>query len=115
VNRVFIEVYLDEDVNVLVGELLAASGFDVLTTRDAAQVGRSDAEQLDYATRHRRAIVTHNRLHFESLALDYFTGGRRHAGIIIAVQRPPQQIARRLLTILNQMTADEMEDQVRYV
>jgi len=115
VSRAFMEVYLDEDVHVLVRDLLSAKAFDVITTRDAGQAGRSDEEQLDYATRHRRTIVTHNRVHFESLALEYFAKGRRHAGIIIAVQRPPQEIARRLLAILNQVTADEMENQVRYI
>ncbi|MGO9273731.1 MAG: DUF5615 family PIN-like protein [Terriglobia bacterium] len=114
-NRVFIELYLDEDVNVVVRDLLSSRGFDVVTTRDAGQIGRSDAEQLAYAAREGRTIVTHNRVHFESLALEYFTAGQRHAGIIIAVQRPPQQIAQRLLAILNQTTADEMENQVRYI
>jgi hypothetical protein len=38
-----------------------------------------------------------------------------HYGIIFAVRRPPQEIARRLLVILNQVTADEMENQVRYI
>jgi len=115
VNRVFIELYLDEDVNVVVRELLAASGFDVVTARDAGQTGRSDAEQLAHAASQGRTIVTHNRVHFESLASEYFTTGQRHAGIIIAVQRPPQQIAQRLLAILNHITADEMENQVRYI
>ena len=33
----FICLYLDEDVNVLVADLLKARGFDALTVRDAGQ------------------------------------------------------------------------------
>jgi hypothetical protein len=38
-----------------------------------------------------------------------------HHGIILAVRRRPYEIARRLILILNQVTADEMRDQLRYV
>jgi len=64
VSGLFIRLYLDEDVNVLVADLLSARGFDALTVRDAGQLQASD-------------------------------------------------IAQRLLSILNQVTADEMENQVR--
>ncbi len=114
-NRVFIELYLDEDVNVAVRDLLHARGFNVITTTQAGQAGRTDTEQLAYAASHRRALVTHNRVHFEALALEYFTTGKNHWGITIAVQRPPEQIVERLLAILNQITADEMENQVRFI
>jgi hypothetical protein len=62
-----------------------------------------------------RALVTHNRADFEQLALDYFESGRKHFGIILAVRRPVHEITRRLLTILNQVTADEMMNQIRYI
>jgi len=35
--------------------------------------------------------------------------------MIIVVRRPPHEIVRRLLLILNHMTADELENQLRYV
>jgi hypothetical protein len=62
-----------------------------------------------------RALLTHNRTDFEALAQQYFAAGQVHYGIIVAVRRPPQAITRRLLTILNQVTADEMENQLRYI
>jgi len=34
-DQIFIELYLDEDVDVLVSRKLEAHGFSVLTTRDA--------------------------------------------------------------------------------
>lgn len=38
-----------------------------------------------------------------------------HYGVIFAVRRSPQEIAQRLLAILNQVTLDEMHNQVRYI
>jgi hypothetical protein len=38
-----------------------------------------------------------------------------HYGVIFAVRRSPQEIAQRLLVILNQVRADEMQNQVRYI
>ncbi len=38
-----------------------------LTTREAQQLGRNDADQLAYATAAQRAFVTHNRADFEAL------------------------------------------------
>ena len=45
----------------------------------------------------------------------YLEAGHRHYGIIIAVRRSPYEIVRRLLIVLNRVTADEMENQVRYI
>lgn len=36
-------------------------------------------------------------------------------GIIIATRHSPYKIVQRLLVILNQITADEMRDQLRYI
>ena len=114
-SRLLIELYLDEDVDVLVAELLRAHGFVAVTTQEAGQKGNDDDEQLTYAVSRQQTLLTHNRDHFLALAQKYFTTGEKHYGIIIAVRRPPQEIVRRLLPILNQITADEMENQVRYI
>ena len=70
---------------------------------------------MAYAVRQQKTLLTHNRADFEALAQRYFAAGQTHYGIIIAVRRPPYEIARRLLTILNHVTADEMENQLRYI
>jgi len=49
VKRLFVELYLDEDVDVLVARLLRAHGFVAVTCRDAGQLNRSDESQFDYA------------------------------------------------------------------
>jgi predicted nuclease of predicted toxin-antitoxin system len=115
VNSLFICLYLDEDVNVLIADLLRARGFDVIIVRDAKQLHATDAEQLAYAVNQARTLVTHNRTDFEELVQSYFDLGQMHYGVIFAVRRPPQEISKRLLAILNHVTADEMQNQVRYI
>lgn len=114
-SRLFIHVYLDEDVDVRVADLLRGRGHSATTARDAGMLRRSDPQQLEYATRHEMAIVTHNRGDFEELARQYFTDCRSHCGIIISNKRPYPEIARRLLRILNDVTADEMDNQLRRI
>jgi predicted nuclease of predicted toxin-antitoxin system len=114
-NRVFIDLYLDEDVSVALAAVLRGRGFHVTTTQEAGLVGTTDAERLAFATAHGRAILTHNRMHFEALARAYFADGKSHAGIIIAVRRNTPELARRVLALLNLLTSDEIENQIRYV
>lgn len=114
-SRLFLELYADEDVDVLVATLLRSRGFSVATTREAGQNGRSDAEQLAYAVDQQRTLLTHNRVDFEELARQYWDQGHKHYGIIIAVRRPAHAIAQRLLVLLDHVTADEMEDTIRYI
>lgn len=114
-NRLFIELYLDEDVPVLVAELLRAHGFSAVTARDAGLLGKDDVDQLAYAVSHARAIVTHNRADFEDLAKGYFAAGQPHYGIIVARRRTPFEVVRRLLILLDSVTADEMQNQVRWI
>jgi hypothetical protein len=48
-TNIFIHVYLDEDVDVLVAALLRSRGFEATTAHQAGQLGKTDAEQLEYA------------------------------------------------------------------
>ncbi|NES98326.1 MAG: hypothetical protein F6K32_24710 [Desertifilum sp. SIO1I2] len=112
---IFIHIYLDEDVDVLVATLLRSRGFEATTQNQAEQLGKTDVEQLEYAVSQRAAILTHNRTDFEELARGYFEQGKLHYGIIISVRNPYQEIVQRLLAILNSTTADEMENQILYI
>ncbi len=114
-SGLFIELYLDEDVDVLIADLVRARGFAATTTREAGQIHVSDTMQLAYAASQRKTFLTHNRVDFEALAQAYFAAGQTHYGIIIAVRRSPYDIARRLLLLLNHVTADEMQNQIRYI
>lgn len=62
-----------------------------------------------------KRFFTHNRVDFENLAQAYFEQNKNHHGIIIAARHLPNEIAQKLLTVLNETTADEMINQIRYV
>ncbi len=114
-NRLFISLYLDEDVDILVADLLRARGFSAQTTREAGNLHATDAEQLAFAATNQLTLLTHNRADFEALHAQFHTANRNHAGIIIATRRLPYEVVRRLLLILDQVTADEMDGQLRYI
>jgi predicted nuclease of predicted toxin-antitoxin system len=114
-SRLFCELYLDEDVSVLVADLLRSRGFSATTTLEAGNRGSSDARQLSFAVSQQKALLTHNRADFEHLARRYFAAGETHHGIIIAVRRSPLELTQRLLHILNHITADEMQNQLIYL
>jgi len=115
VNDLFIEIYLDEDVSVLVAELLRARGFVAVSTQQAGNLGTSDRDQLEYATNHQLTLLTHNRADFELLTQEYFSAGSEHAGVIIAVRRPPMNLVKRLLSVIDSVARDEMRNQTIYI
>lgn len=114
-DRLFVSLYLDENVDVRIAQVVQGRKFSALTCRDAGLLGETDEAQLEFAAGRGLALVTHNRVHFEQLAAQCIQAGRGHAGIIVAVRRPYYDTARRLLVLVNQMTADEMDNQLRYI
>ncbi len=111
----FAQVYIDEDVSILLATLLQSRGFKATTTLGAGNVGITDAQQLEYACNISSAILTHNRSDFEQLADRYFSLGKTHSEIIIAVRRMPHDILNRILKLLNETSADELANNVWYV
>jgi hypothetical protein len=114
-SRLFVALYFDEDVHSLIATLVRGWGFSVQTTVEAGNRGRSDAEQLAHAVGRQLTLLTHNRVDFERLAQEYFATNRDHPGIIIAVQRTPYDVAQRLRVLLDQVSADEMVNQLVYL
>jgi len=115
VNDLFVEIYLDEDVSVLVADLLRVRGFVAVTTQQAGNLGASDRAQLDYATGQQLTLITHNRADFELLAQEYFLSGAEHSGVVIAARRTPMDILKRLLRVIDSIARDEMRNQIVYI
>ncbi len=113
--KLFATIYTDEDVSRLVATLLKARGFDVTTTSEQGMLSQSDSQQLAYAASVERCLLTHNRVDFERLHLEYMTEGRQHSGIIVAPQNNAYEIAQRVAILLNTLTADEIANQLLYV
>lgn len=111
----FAQVDLDEDVDVLVAELLRARGFSAMTTQEAGCTGQTDREQLAYAVEYEYALLTHNRTDFEALHQVYAEEEQTHYGLILANRHPPYPLTKRLLRLLNRLTANELKNQILYI
>ncbi len=111
----FIRLYIDEDVHESVSLALRRHGYDVLSVREVDRRGFSDAEQLAYAAAQNRTLFSFNATDYIALHLEYLTQGREHAGIVVAKQNPIGETVRRLLMLLNQVSADEIRNQLRWL
>ena len=58
-------LYTDEDMSALVATLLKSRGLDVTIVPEQATLGKTDSEQLKFATSLGRCLLTHNRVDFE--------------------------------------------------
>lgn len=113
--KLFATIHTDEDVSRLVATLLRSRGFDVTTTSEQGMLSQLDNQQLAYAASVDRCLLTHNRVDFERLHLEYITEGWEHSGIIVIPQKNAYEIVQRVAILLNTLTADEIYNQLLYV
>jgi predicted nuclease of predicted toxin-antitoxin system len=114
-NNLFIRLYLDEDVHGDLGVILRQQGYDVLTVNEANTNGLSDAQQLAFAIKQNRTIFTFNASDFIALHIQYLEQKISHSGIIVSKQIPIKEAKNRLLSLLNEVTADEIYNQLRWL
>ncbi len=113
--NIFALIYLDEDVSNLVARLLRSRGMDVTTVQEQQMLGKSDPEQLAFTASISRCILTHNRVDYEKLHLQYATNEIEHSGIIVIPQKPAHEIVSRTMVLLDTLTADELSNQLLYI
>jgi len=72
---------------------------------------------MAYAADQERAILTFDKdgSRFINLASEWFYAGRTHRGLIISGQLERGELLRRVLRLLNSVTADEMMNTVRFL
>lgn len=115
-KEIFLKLYLDEDVSPVIGRILRGHGFDAIATSEIRLLASSDKKQLQYASSHKRTLVTHNKVDFLMLHKQYLSEGKRHCGIILTARRRDNyEVARRLLKFLNTVMPQEMDNQIRFV
>ena len=101
-------------MSALVSTLLKSRGLDVTTVPEQATLGKTDFEQLEFAASADRCLITHNRVDFERLHLEYLGNGKQHAGIIVVPQKNAYEVAQRIGVLVNALTADEILNQLLY-
>ncbi len=108
------KLYLDEDVPLELARQLRLRGYDVLTTHEAGMSGKSDAEQLAFATAQGRAILTFDNDYYE-LARQWFRQGRSHGGILVSQEYHPNDmrtLVNLCLTLLDRETEASIANMV---
>lgn len=101
--------YLDENISFRVARVLREAGINALTVSFAGMRGKSDIEQLEYATQLGRVLVTHDR-DFVDLALQK----SGHAGVIYAwnLNVSQEALCRELIHIHKTKSSESMRDQL---
>lgn len=107
-----VRFYLDEDVQVFLAEALRARGVDALHAYEAGRGGEADTAQLAFAATQGRCIVTYNRGDFVVLARQYAEAGMTHAGVVVAIRRPPGDVLRALVALAAAHTGETLRDQL---
>lgn len=107
-------IYTDEDVSALVATLLRSRGLTVTTVPEQSTLGKTDREQLAFATSINRCILTHNRVDFERLHLEYMEEKYQHSGIIVVPRKNAYEVARRVGILINALTVEEITNQLLY-
>lgn len=107
-----IKLYLDEDVDPLLAEVLRDRGIDCLSTQAVNNLGRSDSEQLVFAAGQGRAILTFNVKDFVQLAREAAASGRHHPGIVVSDHLPFRELLRRVLVLLHHHAQEDLTDRL---
>ena len=114
-DTLFARLYLDEDVFKDIAPALRARGFDAISVHELGHYGWSDTEQLSNAAAEGRVIFTFNAPDYIALHKRCLDAGTPHSGIIVSKQRPIRETLRRLLDLLNRVTAEEMTNQLWWI
>ena len=110
----FAALYTDEDMSALVATLLRSRGLDIATVPEQATLGKTDREQLEFATSLSRCILTHNRVDFERLHLQCVDEDKQHSGIIVVPQKNAYEVAQRIGVLVSALMVDEITNQLLY-
>lgn len=105
-----IKLYLDEDLPDRLAMVMRSKGFDVISVHEVDMRGRSDKEQLEYAARNGRTIVTRNVRHFVSLQNEYVKKGLHHNGIVVTDSLSFSESIKRITRFLHVNHPEQMKD-----
>lgn len=110
-----LKLHLDEQLSPRLAVQLRQYGFDVTSTLELEMIGVDDDEQLAYAASVQRAIVTLNHKDFAIRHANYLNAGKEHSGIILSTEESTEILRRRLLRLLNTLTAEGLSNQIRWL
>jgi predicted nuclease of predicted toxin-antitoxin system len=103
---------VDEDVRVMLADILRQRGYIATHVLEIGRGGRSDADQLQYAAKEDRTVLTHNIRDYLVLDKLYRARQLEHAGIVVSDQLPLRELLRRTLRFLSRVAQDDARNRV---
>ena len=110
-----VSFYFDENIQAALADALKTRGIDVLTTKQAGNVGVEDFRQLTYAAEKGRTILTYNKRDFALVHYQWMRIGRPHAGVVLSDQLSIGVILRRLMRLYYSVSMEDMKNRLEYL
>lgn len=110
-----IRLYIDEDLSDRIAVALRSKGFDVISAHEVNMRGKTDKEQLEYAIKHNRTILTRNIKHFINLQKEYHKNGLSHNGLLVTDYLPLKELIRRLTIFLNEKNLPDIDNTLEWL
>lgn len=110
--------YLDEDaMEQAVVDGLRLLGIGLTTVTEARMRGRTDAEQLAFATEGGMVLVSFNVGDYMRLHGELMRGGQHHTGMVLSIQRRfgIGELQRRLARIATTLDPNDMVNRVEFL
>lgn len=94
-------LYLDENVDVQLAEMLKRAGCDARSALEAGRANQriSDEDQLAFATESGRAIFTHDAMDYAALVAAWHNAGRYHRGVILSRRKATPELYQAFLRL----------------
>ncbi|MCP4608493.1 MAG: hypothetical protein GY845_07250 [Planctomycetes bacterium] len=109
----FIRLYLDADVNIRLARNLRQVNYDCVSAHEVGNSGLDDESQLTFAAREDRTLLTHNIQDFVPIFERWWYARQNHSGIVVSQQIQLGELQRRVMRLLDTVTADEMINNIR--
>lgn len=110
-----IRLYIDEDLTDRLAVALRSKGYDAVSAHEVKMRGKTDREQLEYATKHNRVVLTRNVGHFVNLQREYYRNNLPHKGILVTDYLSFKELIRRITKFLNEKRSHEIEDRLDWL
>jgi len=106
--------YLDEDLSPKIAEILRRSGIDALSAHEVGMCEVSDQNQLDFAAKGKRCLVTRNRDDFIRLTVQFFNDQRPYCGVLIVPYTLPGDQFSRIASLIKKFSSPHQKGSAPY-
>jgi hypothetical protein len=109
------KLLLDEHIWAYLAKALRERGHDVIHVAEVGLIATPDELIMKYAVGEHRAVVTFNIKHYIPLSIQYFEDGKEHYGVVVSKALSRGELQRRLIGLLESITAEELMNAVKYL